>query len=85
MAAHPNSAQIAAGLATLLTPAKPWEGTIYRFVTVPYSNRHDLMSGAGSRLHGGRWNPPGRFKVIYGSLAPDTAIIESLGTPDSAR
>lgn len=92
MAAHPNSAQIAARLATLLSAAKSWEGTIYRFVTVPYSNRHDLLSGAGSRLHGGRWNPAGKFNVVYGSLTPATAIVESLGTysafgvpPEKAR
>ncbi|MCE9552146.1 MAG: RES domain-containing protein [Planctomycetes bacterium] len=92
MAAHPNSAQIAAGFATLLTAARAWEGTIYRFVTVPYANRHNLLSGAGSRLHGGRWNPAGKFNVVYGSLTPATAIVESLGTfsafgvpPEKAR
>jgi RES domain-containing protein len=47
---------------------------------VAYSNRRDLRSGTGSRLHGARWNPPGRFNVLYASLAAETAIAESLGT-----
>jgi RES domain-containing protein len=29
---------------------------------------------------GGRWNPPDQFNAIYGSLDPETAIAESLGT-----
>jgi len=48
-----------------------------------YANRGDLLSGAGSRLNGGRWNPPDKFNVVYGSLDPETAIAESLGTYSS--
>ena len=60
--------------------AGAWTGTAYRFVTVHYSNRQDLLSGAGSRAHGGRWNPPDHFSVVYGSLSPQAAVAESLST-----
>jgi RES domain-containing protein len=48
--------------------------------TVAYANRNDLVSGAGSRLHGGRWNSPGRFNAVYGSLSAQGAVAESLAT-----
>jgi RES domain-containing protein len=60
--------------------ARPWSGTIFRFVTVRYASRADLLSGRGSRRFGGRWNPPSLFNCIYGSLEPRTAISEALGT-----
>jgi RES domain-containing protein len=57
----------------------PWSGTIYRFTTVRYASRSDMLSGRGSRASGGRWNPPGQFDCVYGSLEPGTATAESLG------
>lgn len=80
MLLHSRSDEFAAELTRCLARAQAWDGTIYRFVTMPYANCADLLSGAGSRHNGGRWNPPGRFNVIYGSLDPQTAIAESLGT-----
>ncbi len=92
MPLHPRSAELTASLAKCAAGAQPWEGVAYRFVTMPYANRADLLSGAGSRHHGGRWNPPGQFNVIYGSLDPEAAMAESLGTftafgipPEKAR
>jgi RES domain-containing protein len=38
-------------------------------------DRHPL-SGAGARLHGGRWNPPESFSTLYLALARDTTIAE---------
>ena len=32
-------------------------------------------SGEGARLHGGRWNSPGR-RIVYCSVDPSTAILE---------
>jgi len=37
--------------------------------------RHPL-SGAGARVHGGRWNPPDSFATLYLALEKDTAIAE---------
>ncbi len=37
--------------------------------------RHPL-SGAGARLHGGRWNPPESFSTLYLALERETTIAE---------
>jgi RES domain-containing protein len=33
-------------------------------------------SGAGARIHGGRWNPPGSFPTLYLALDVQTVIAE---------
>jgi RES domain-containing protein len=38
-------------------------------------DRHPL-SGAGARLHGGRWNPPESFSTLYLALQRDTVVAE---------
>jgi RES domain-containing protein len=60
--------------------AGPWAGCIFRFATVRYANRTDFLAGLGSKKHGGRWNPPGLFNCVYGSLDPQTALAESQAT-----
>jgi RES domain-containing protein len=80
MQQHPQSATLLRTLEQSLRWAQAWEGTVYRCTTMAYANRADLLSGAGSRHHGGRWNPPNRFNVIYGSLDAETAVAESLTT-----
>lgn len=89
---HPDSEVLSNRLSKCLRFTEEWSGAAYRFVTVAYASRRDLISGAGSRLHGGRWNPPGRFNVVYGGLSAQTAVTESLATaqafgvpPASAR
>ena len=52
-------------------------GTIYRSCAPKYATSADLLSGKGSRLYGGRWNPPG-VTSVYGSFAPETAMAETL-------
>lgn len=42
-----------------------------------YATEADLLTGEGSRLYGGRWNPKG-IAVIYASLTPETAMAETL-------
>lgn len=49
----------------------------YRSVTPKYATGTDLLTGEGSRTHGGRWNPPG-VAAIYASLTPETAMQEML-------
>lgn len=39
----------------------PFSGDGWRHL----SPRHDPSSGEGARLHGGRFNPPGSFPVLY--------------------
>lgn len=57
--------------------ARPWRGPIYRSVTPRYAQGSDLLSGAGARRYGGRWNAPGTA-AVYGSLDPETAMAEAL-------
>lgn len=58
--------------------AKPWASIVYRSATPQYARGPDLLSGAGSRTHGGRFNPPRSFAAIYASLDPETAMAETL-------
>lgn len=37
---------------------------------------HHPLSGAGARLHGGRWNPPGSFSTLYLGLDRHTTVNE---------
>lgn len=56
---------------------RPFSGTVYRVI----GSRHlrSPLASAGSKLHGGRFNPPGRFEVLYTALAADTALVEREG------
>lgn len=54
-----------------------WEGLIFRSTTPRYANTNDLVSGIGSGLNGGRWNPIG-LNAVYGSDSLETALAESL-------
>lgn len=51
--------------------------TGYRSATPKYAQETDLLTGEGSRLHGGRWNPPG-IAAVYASFTPETAMEETL-------
>jgi RES domain-containing protein len=55
-----------------------WQGVVYRSASPRYANRDDLLTGAGSRTAGARWNPPNSFCTIYLSLDPYTALDEVL-------
>ena len=81
MAQHSKNSQLVAGFKKCRPLVGPWIGAIYRFTELQYANRGDLLSGAGCRQHGGRWNPP-QFNTIYGSLEAATAQEESFATYD---
>jgi RES domain-containing protein len=55
-----------------------WSGVLYRSTSPRYANKGDLLTGAGSKTAGARWNPPNSFHTIYTSLDPHTAIDEAL-------
>ncbi len=52
-------------------------GSVYRFIGSRFLS--SPLSSAGSRQHGGRFNPPESFEVLYTALAADTAIAEREG------
>jgi len=43
---------------------RPLKDIFYRSTTTKYADDTDLITGEGSRLHGGRWNPPG-IAAVY--------------------
>jgi RES domain-containing protein len=49
-----------------------WSGRSFRYTTA----RRDPLSGEGARLHGGRWNPPDLFPVIYLAVPESTCMLE---------
>lgn len=75
---YPNFESFLQGVRRCAPLAIEWTGTIYRSAGLRYANGRDLLSGAGSRRCGGRWNPPGAFAAVYGSLSPETAMAECL-------
>src|SRR5947209_7340439 len=55
-----------------------WRGTAYRSTALHYQKPGEILSGEGSRRHGGRWNPRGELAAVYASLDPETAMAETL-------
>jgi RES domain-containing protein len=53
-------------------PETSFQGSAFRHIA---AGRHPL-SGAGARLHGGRWNPPDSFSVLYLALEQETTVRE---------
>ncbi|MBX3441245.1 MAG: RES domain-containing protein [Planctomyces sp.] len=47
-----------------------------------YATKLDVITGAGSRKFGGRWNPPAQFCAVYAALDAETAFGESITTGD---
>lgn len=76
---HPESSRLRSRLTGCSTDARPWDGTVYRIVTYRFATRGDLLTGAGSKRFGGRWNPPGCFEAVYAGLDIETAIAEVYG------
>jgi RES domain-containing protein len=55
----------------------PWNGITFRSVELEYASPKEIMNGEGSFKHGGRWNAPETFPVIYSSTRPSTAVDEA--------
>jgi RES domain-containing protein len=75
---HAESERLARALARCEKYAGAWAGVVYRSASVRYANRDDLLTGAGSKSAGARWNPPGSAATVYTSLDFPTAIAEAL-------
>ena len=48
---------------------------MFRFQTIDFPARNDVLSGQGARQRGGRWNAPG-IATLYGSTTDTTALAE---------
>ncbi len=73
----PTFEQLKNRLTRLLPSATAFTRVGYRSSTPKYATEVDLLTGEGSKLCGGRWNPIG-IAVIYASLTPETAMAEAL-------
>ena len=72
---HPRFAELRDELQAHPEWFVPWQGTLFRFQTVDFPAPGDVLSGAGARGRGGRWNPPG-LATVYGSTTDTTALEE---------
>jgi RES domain-containing protein len=64
-----------AQLLKLIASAAPLNGTFFRSVAFRYFHPDDLISGEGTRQHGGRFVPVG-VRAVYASPEEDTALRE---------
>jgi RES domain-containing protein len=53
-------------------PLSPFAGQGWRHI----APRYDPLSGEGARIHGGRFNPPGSFPVLYLCQSRPCAVAE---------
>jgi RES domain-containing protein len=75
---HADSDKLARALGRCLSLAAPWSGELYRSASPRYASKDDIITGAGSKTAGARWNPPGSFHTVYASLDAETALAEAL-------
>ena len=73
----PTLDQLKHRMTPMLPTANGFAETVYRSVSPKYATESDLLTGAGSKRQGGRWNPRG-VAVVYNSLTPETAMAETL-------
>ena len=62
-------------LAELIAGATSLQGDFFRSVAFRYFHPDDVISGEGTRLHGGRFVPIG-VRAVYASLEEETALRE---------
>ncbi len=75
--AAPTFEHLQTRLTALASAAVTFEGVVYRACTPKYATESDLLTGEGSRLRGGRWNPIGTA-LVYSTLTPEAAMAEAL-------
>lgn len=78
MTPHSESDRLTRAMQRCLRLVAPWSGDVYRFAAPRWSTPSELLTGAGALHAGGRWHPMGRFRAVYASLDPLTALEESL-------
>src|ERR1700722_660372 len=78
MSPHPESDRLARALARCDHFSAKWAGFVYRSSSPEYPSRDDLITGAGAKKTGGRWNSKGSFHTVYASLDFKTAAAEAI-------
>jgi RES domain-containing protein len=62
---------------TLGRQAVSLRSVVYRCSEPTYATEGDLLTGEGSRKHGGRWNRPASFATVYSAFSDATALAEA--------
>jgi RES domain-containing protein len=75
--AYPDYDAIARRLSTVAARAAGIVRVLFRATEPTYATEHDLLTGKGSQMNGGRWNPPSSFATIYTAFTEVTLIAES--------
>jgi RES domain-containing protein len=74
---HLGIERLSRRMAVVAARAGPLHGVVYRCTEPAYATEADLLTGAGSRRHGARWNAPSSFATAYASFSDLTALAES--------
>lgn len=77
MKQHPRYAEFAAWCTIQACKAKPLVGEYFRAAGPRHTTAIDIVSGVGGLKSGGRWNSKGFTKIVYLSVAPETALREA--------
>jgi RES domain-containing protein len=80
MKQYPKAQSLERRFRAIISESAQVDATVFRAVGTEYANQRDLLSGEGTRRHGGRWTPADSFATVHASLDIKTAIAESLGT-----
>jgi RES domain-containing protein len=78
MKPHPESTRLRNALEKCGPRLAAWRGELFRLAAPKYANKDDIITGAGSKAAGARWNPPGCCHTVYASLDVETAVAEAL-------
>jgi RES domain-containing protein len=73
---HPDADRFRSALARCATTT--WRGQLFRSASPKYASKDDIVTGAGAKTAGGRWNARATFNTVYASLDVETALAEAL-------
>lgn len=74
---HPDFAQLLRRVTAIVVRADSLREVVFRCSEPTYATKDDLLTGEGSRKHGGRWNPPSSFATVYAAFSDGTALAEA--------
>ncbi len=74
---HPDFDQLLRRIVALAVPVGSLREVVFRCSEPTYATKDDLLTGEGSRKHGGRWNPPSSFATVYAAFSDATALAEA--------
>ncbi|MCB1206027.1 MAG: RES family NAD+ phosphorylase [Verrucomicrobiae bacterium] len=81
MIIHPERAALSHRLDGKLDElAKPFEGSVFRFVAPKYCAVSEMFAGKGPLYSDGRWLAQGDWLATYTALLPETALAEALAS-----